>query len=224
MRLRAVFVSLVIAAGCFAVGTVGYPAQAQAQTCGPPHGPLVAYGHSYLHSPRLGGAPASYATLAATTLRVKPVIRAVDRGSTLDIDTLVHNGPTKWVPGASDLVIIDSSINDIEKGIPAAQWTAALRHTLTAFVPPPVPTILLVRPLQVRAAAHPGRNIEVIAGYAAAQRKVAAEFSAVRIVNATAGWNPLLDLGLDGVHPNQVGMVHIARSVDSTARQAFCAP
>jgi lysophospholipase L1-like esterase len=184
----------------------------------------VAYGHSYLLSPQLGGAPASYATLAATAMGVKPVIRAVNGGTTLNVDTLVHSGKTRWVPGTSDLVVIDSAINDIKNKLPTEEWTGALRRVLSAFAGGPVPVILLVRPLQVLAPSHPGHSPKVIAAYAAAQRKVAAQFAAVRIVDAASGWNPRLDLSADGIHPTALGEVHIATAVRSVAQRALCSP
>jgi len=224
VRVRALLIALAAAATCVVAGAAGGAPAAQARECARPRGPLVAYGHSYLLSPRLGGAVASYATLAATALRVKPVIRAVNGGTTLDVDSLVHKGPTRWAPGSSDLVVIDSGINDIGDKVPTARWTAALRHTLTAFTAEPVPAILLVRPLPVTAPSHPGRDPKVIAAYATAQRKVAAEFSAVRIVDATGAWNPLLDLSPDGIHPNAVGELLLAKAVQSMAQRAFCSP
>jgi len=226
VRIRALFTALAMAACCLLFSLIvaqgAASAAPSAATCERPRGPLVAYGHSYLSSPKIGGAPASYVTVAATSFGVKPAIRAVDEATTLDVDRMVHQGPTRWVPGSSDLVLIDSSINDIEKQIPTAQWTAALRHTLTAFVPRPVPTILLVRPLPVRAPGHPGHNPEVIEHYAAAQRAVAAQFSAVRIVDASAGWSPSLDVAGDGIHPTRSGVAHLARAIQGTARRVFC--
>lgn len=226
MRVRALVAAAIVAAACVLTGTTvtGAPATAQAQDCARPRGPMVAYGHSYLHSPEIGGATASYATLAATALQVKPVIRAVNGGTTLDVDSLVHKGSTKWVPGSADLVLIDSAINDIEQKLPTKQWTTALRHTLSAFSTPPVPMILLVEPLQVSAARHPGRDPKVIAAYAAAQRKVASEFDAVHIVDAHSGWVPRLNLSTDGIHPNAVGMLHLARAVRGTATRSSCSP
>lgn len=191
-----------------------------ARSCAVPGGTLVAYGHSYLRSPRIGGASSSYATLAATALGAKPVIRAVDRGSTADVERLVRQGPTRWKPGTARLVLIDSGINDIGRRVPTAQWTASLTRTLQAFAPAkasdPVPTILLVRPVRVARIGHPGSNPKVIAAYAAAQRTVAARFASVRIVDAGPGWNPLVGLSLDGVHPTQLGMRHLAAAVRST--------
>ncbi|HWN35575.1 MAG TPA: SGNH/GDSL hydrolase family protein [Pseudonocardia sp.] len=233
MRVRALVIALAAAATCVVAGaTAGAPAAHAAQTaptkdsknCGRPHGPLVAYGHSYLLSPQLGGAPASYATLAATAMRVKPVIRAVNGGTTLNVDSLVHNGKTRWVPGTSDLVVVDSGINDIKNKLPTEQWTGALKRVLGTFAAPPVPVILLVRPLQVVAPAHPGHDPKVIAAYAAAQRKVAAQFDAVQIVDASSGWNPRLDLSIDGIHPTAVGEVHLAKAIQSAAQRALCAP
>lgn len=226
MRVRAQLVAAVIAATCVLTGTTltGQPATAQAQDCAGPDGPMVAYGHSYLHSPKIGGAQVSYATLAASSLGVKPIIRAVNGGTTLDVDKLVHKGSTRWVPGSADLVLIDSAINDIEQKLPTKQWTASLQDMLSAFTAEPVPMILLVEPLQVSAAGHPGRDPKVIAAYAAAQRKVASQFAAVHIVDAHKGWVPKVDLSTDGIHPNAVGMLHIARSVRSTATRSYCAP
>jgi hypothetical protein len=192
--------------------------------CPGPRGPLVAYGHSYLHSPGIGGARASYATLAAASLGVRPVIRAVDKGTTLDVERLVRGGPTRWVPGTADLVVIDSGINDIGRRVPTARWTAALRRTLSTFAARPVPVILLVRPLPVARVGHPGRDPRVVAAYAAAQRAVASEFSAVRVVDASAGWSPRVHLSLDGVHPNAAGMLHLARAVQGGAQRSFCKP
>jgi lysophospholipase L1-like esterase len=221
--IGALAAALTTAATCVVVAAGG-TGVAQARECGRPHGPLVAYGHSYLLSPGLGGATASYPTLAASALQVKPVIRAVNGATTREVDTLVHNGATRWTPGTSDLVLIDSAINDIKNKVPTTQWTAALRRTLSAFATGPVPTILLVRPLPVRAASHPGHDPKVVAAYAAAQREVAAQFTAVQIVDATGGWNPRLDLSLDGIHPNPAGELHLAKAVQSAARRALCAP
>jgi len=197
--------------GTATVGTaVTRPA---ARSCTKPGGTLVAYGHSYLHSPRIGGASTSYAALAASALGARPVIRAVDRGTTADIERLVRQGPTRWKPGSAQLVVIDSGINDIGRRVPTAQWTASLARTLRAFGKAPVPVVLLVRPVRVARIGHPGANPKVVAAYAAAQRTVAARFSAVRIVDAGAGWNPLVDLSLDGLHPTQAGMRHLAAAV-----------
>ncbi|HEY0572707.1 MAG TPA: SGNH/GDSL hydrolase family protein [Pseudonocardia sp.] len=223
MRLPALLTALVAAATCVVVGVAGGTPAAQAKDCVRPHGPLVAYGHSYLLSPQLGGAKASYLTLVATTLGVKPVIRAVNGGTTLNVDNLVHNGPTRWTPGSADLVVIDSGINDIGKKLPTAEWTGALRRVLTTFAVKPVPVILLVRPLQVSAPGHPGRDPKVIAAYAATQRKVASDFAAVRIVDASGGWNPRLDLSpLDGLHPTAAGELRLAKAVQNVAQRAFC--
>lgn len=186
------------------------------RSCVKPGGTLVGYGHSYLHAPRIGGASSSYASLAAASLGAKPVIRAVDRGTTADVERLVRQGPTRWVPGSARLVVIDSAINDIGRRVPTAQWTASLRRTLGAFAVAPVPTILLVRPLPVARAGHPGRDPKVVDAYAAVQRSVASRFSAVRIVDAGPGWDPRKDLSRDGVHPNNAGMRHLAKAVQST--------
>ncbi|WP_156994059.1 SGNH/GDSL hydrolase family protein [Pseudonocardia acaciae] len=222
MRVRALVAMVTATAACLIAGSLFHPPTARAQECTRPRGPLVAYGHSYLLSPQLGGATASYATLAATALQLKPVIRAVNGGTTANVDKLVHSGPTRWVPGTTDLVVIDSAINDIEEKVPTARWTASLRHTLSAFATRPVPEILLLRPLPVGASWHPGKDPKVIANYAAEQRRVASEFSAVRIVDASDGWNPKLALSLDGIHPNAVGELHIARAVQRAAQSAFC--
>ncbi|HEY4007912.1 MAG TPA: SGNH/GDSL hydrolase family protein [Pseudonocardia sp.] len=226
MRLRALLVAVATAATCVMTGSgvAGRPPLALAQGCLAVRGPLIAYGHSYLESPGIGGAKASYATLAASSLGLKSVIRAVNGGTSLNVDKLVHSGPTRWVPGSSDLVLIDSAINDIGDKLPTARWTAALQHTLTAFAVPPVPTILLVRPLQVTAKTNQGHDPKVIAAYAAEQRKVATKFSAVRIVDASSGWNPARDLSADGVHPNTAGMAEMAHAVRGTASSTFCAP
>jgi hypothetical protein len=224
VRVRALVIALAAAATCVVTGAVGGSPAAQARDCAHPRGPLVAYGHSYLLSPQLGGAPASYVTLAATAMRVKPVIRAVNGGTTLNVENLVFNGKTRWVPGTSDLVVIDSAINDIKNKLPTDEWTGALRHVLSAFATGPVPAVLLVRPLQVAAPSHPGHNPKVIAAYAAAQRKVAAQFAAVQIVDAASGWNPRLDLSTDGIHPTALGEVHIATAVQRVAQRALCSP
>lgn len=227
MRVRALLVALIAAATSVITGTLGvfgHPPSAWAQGCAEPSGPLVAYGHSYLRSPEIGGASESYVTIAADALGVDAVIRAVDGGTTLNVDALVHHGSTRWVPGTADIVLIDSAINDIKDKLPTAQWTAALTRTLDAFATPPVPTILLVEPLPVTAAGHPGRDPKVIAAYASEQRKVASRFSAVHIVNAQSGWNPRKDLSSDGVHPNTAGEKHLARAVLNTASRSFCAP
>lgn len=195
-----------------------------AQTCAQPRGPLVAYGHSYLRSPAIGGAKASYVSLAAGALGMQPVIRAVDHATTQVTEGLIRVGPTRWVPGSAELVVIDSGINDIQLGVPTPQWTASLRRGLEAFVAPPVPTILLVRPLRVSRIGHPGADPKVIAAYAAAQAAVAAPFSAVRIVDASAGWQTRTDLAADGVHPTPAGEAHLAEAVVGNARQSFCRP
>jgi lysophospholipase L1-like esterase len=226
VRLRALLVAVATAATCVMTGSgvAGHTPLAHAQGCLAVRGPLIAYGHSYLESPGIGGAKASYATLAAYSLGLKSVIRAVNGGTTVDVDKLVHSGPTRWVPGSSDLVLIDSAINDIGDKLPTARWTAALQHTLTAFAVLPVPTILLMQPLQVTAKANAGHDPKVIAAYAAEQRKVAEQFSAVRIVDASSGWNPTRDLAADGVHPNTAGMAEVAHAVRGTASSTLCAP
>lgn len=243
MRIGALFVAAAITAAAVvsaageagpvepgAAGPVGStPVVAMAQpvraaACARPRGPLLAYGHSYLHSPRIGGARANYATLAAAQLHVSPVTRAVDRATTEDVERLVRRGPTRWVPRSADLVVIDTGINDIERQVPAKRWTASLRRTLDAFAAGPVPTILLVRPLPVARAGHPGRDPAAVSRYAAAQRSVAEAYSAVRIVDASPGWNPKVHLALDGVHPNPAGMLHLAGAVGSSAQRAFCRP
>ena len=195
-----------------------------AQSCAQSHGTLVAYGHSYLHSPQIGGAKTNYASLAAGALGMRPVIRAVDHATTLDTEGLIRQGPTRWVPGSADLVVIDSGINDIQGRLATAQWTASLRRSLEAFVPQPVPTILLVRPLRVARIGHPGADPKVIAAYAAAQATVAAQFAAVRIVDASAGWETRTDLSSDGVHPTPAGEAHLAQALVGTARSPSCRP
>lgn len=224
MRVRALVVALAATATCVISSALVQPPAAHAQECARPNGPLVAYGHSYLRSPQIGGASASYATIAANSLHLKTVIRAVNGGTTVDVAKLAHQGSTRWVPGSSQLVLIDSGINDIQQRLPTAQWTGALRHLLSGFGTPPVPEILLVRPLQVTASQHPGRDPKVIADYAAEQRKVAAEFSAVRIVDASKGWNPRVDLSPDGIHPNASGEQHLAKAVQRTAQSTLCSP
>ncbi len=223
VRIRAVLVALAVVASCLAAANLAQPGIALA-ACARPSGTMVAYGHSYLHSPRIGGAPASYATLAASALGATPVIRAVNGDTTLDVERLVRQGPTQWVPGSAKLVVIDSAINDIGRRLPAAQWTGALRRTLNTFATAPVPTILLLRPLPVTRAGHPGRYPGVLARYAEAQRSVAAQFSAVRVVDASAGWNPRLDLSADGLHPNAAGMQHIARALEGNVQRSSCQP
>jgi lysophospholipase L1-like esterase len=222
VRARALVAMLTATATCLIAGALAHPPVARAQECVRPRGPLVAYGHSYLLSPQIGGATASYATLVASSMRLKPVIRAVNGGTTVDVDKLVHTGPTRWVPGTSDLVVIDSGINDIKEKLPTASWTAALRHTLSAFARRPVPEILLMQPLQVAARSHPGHDPKVIAAYAAEQRKVASEFSAVRIVDASDEWNPKRALSPDGIHPNPTGEVYLARAVQHAVLSASC--
>jgi len=64
----------------------------------------------------------------------------------------------------------------------------------------------------------------VIAGYAAAQSAVAAQFSAVRIVDAGAGWQTRTDLGPDGVHPTPAGEAHLAEALVGAARSSTCRP
>lgn len=223
MRVRTLLVTLVVTATCVVTGTAGVPPLARARECDSPKGPLIAYGHSYLASPQIGGAKVSYATLAADALGVKPVIRAADGDTTVDVEKLVRQGPTRWVPGSTDVVLIDSAINDIKQQLPTKTWTASLRRMLATFASAPVPVILLVRPLQVAAPGHPGRDPEVIDAYAQQQREVAGEFSAVRIVDAADGWQPTRDLGGDGIHPDAAGEQHLARAVRSVALHSFCA-
>jgi lysophospholipase L1-like esterase len=220
-------VAFALAAACLATFGVAQSGRAHtrpvvpvALSCARPGGTLVAYGHSYLLSPRIGGATTSYVSLAAASLGAKSMIRAVNRGDTADIERLVRRGPSRWVPGSAKLVLIDSGINDIARRVPTAQWTASLRRTLAAFAVRPVPTILLVRPLPVARAGHPGRDARAVSNYAAAQRSVASAFSAVRIVDASSGWDPRTDLSRDGVHPNAAGMQHIARAVQGSAQRS----
>ncbi|HEY9414342.1 MAG TPA: SGNH/GDSL hydrolase family protein [Pseudonocardia sp.] len=224
MRARSMIMTLAFAAAALVGTTVAGPPVASAQSCAQAHGTLVAYGHSYLHSPGIGGAKASYVSLAAGALGMRPVIRAVDHATTQVTERLIRGGPTRWVPGSAELVVMDSGINDIQAGLPAAQWTASLRRSLEAFVAPPVPTILLVRPLRVARIGHPGADPKVIAGYAAAQSAVAAQFSAVRIVDAGAGWQTRTDLGPDGVHPTPAGEAHLAEALVGAARSSTCRP
>jgi lysophospholipase L1-like esterase len=223
VRLPALLVSLATA-GTLVVGVnAALPGQAQARECAPLHGPLVAYGHSYLASPQLGGATESYATLAAAALDVRPVIRAKNGDTTADVEKLVLQGTTRWVPGTSDVVLIDSGINDIKNKVPTATWTAALRGMLSAFAARPVPVILLVRPLRVDQPGHPGSDQKVIDAYGSEQRAVADEFSAVHIVDASEDWDPSRDVGPDGVHPTLAGEQQLARAVRSVVTRTFCA-
>lgn len=222
MRVRALAVTLAATATCLVASSLAHAPAARAADCTRPRGPLVAYGHSYLNSPQIGGATTSYAGLVASALQVRPVIRAVNGGTTLDVDKLVHSGPTRWVPGSAELVVIDSAINDIQDRLPTEKWTGALRHTLSAFATPPVPEILLLRPLRVSARNHPGRDPKVIAAYAAEQQEVADEFSAVQIVDASDGWNPKEYLSSDGIHPNSAGEQHIARALSRAVRDGAC--
>jgi lysophospholipase L1-like esterase len=185
---------------------------------------MVAYGHSYLHSPEIGGATESYAKIAASSLGVTPVIRAANGDTTSDVAKLVTSGPTKWVPGSADIVLIDSSINDILHKVPTKTWTAALRRMLNAIAVSPVPVVLLVRPLQVSAPTHPGSDSDVIEAYAEEQQAIADEYSAVHIVDASSGWDPKRDLSDDGIHPNNAGERVLARAVQREAVQSFCAP
>lgn len=216
--------TLVLTTASLMGAAVARPPGASAQSCAQPHGVLVGYGHSYLHSPGIGGAKASYVVLAAGALGMQPVIRAVDHATTQQTSRLILQGPTKWVPGSAELVVIDSGINDIQAKLPTAQWTEALRRSLEAFVAPPVPTVLLVRPLRVARIGHPGSDPTVIAAYAAAQSAVAAQFSAVRIVDASAGWQTRTDLSRDGVHPTPAGEAHLADALAGAARNSSCRP
>ncbi|GAA5160006.1 hypothetical protein GCM10023321_41920 [Pseudonocardia eucalypti] len=222
MRVRALAVTLAATATCLIASSLTHAPAARAKECTRPRGPLVAYGHSYLNSPQIGGATTSYAGLVASALQVRPVIRAVNGGTTVNVDKLVHSGPTRWVPGSAEMVVIDSAINDIQDKLPAERWTGALRHTLSAFATPPVPEILLLKPLRVSARNHPGRDPKVIAAYAAKQAAVAAEFSAVRIVDASSGWDPEEHLSKDGIHPNDEGEKHIARALNRAVRDGGC--
>lgn len=216
-RGRLLFILMAVAVA----STLSFSSAQAARSCGP-RGPLVAYGHSYLVSPKLGGAPVSYATLAARRLEIPVDVRAVNRSTSEDVNRFVHAASTAWRTGSSDVVLIDSAINDIGERVPTARWTAALRAMLSSLATTPAPAILLVRPLPVLASWHPGHDPSVIEAYARAQRRVAAEFPTVRIVNASAGWNPRLFLGPDGVHPTAAGMRHIAEAATVTARQVFC--
>jgi lysophospholipase L1-like esterase len=222
MRTRSTIVVLVLTAAALSAAAMARPPAASAQSCAQPHGTLVAYGHSYLHSPAIGGAKESYVSLAAGALGMQPVIRAVDHATSEVTERLIESGPTRWVPGSAELVVIDSGINDILAKEPTAQWTASLRRSLEAFVAPPVPAVLLVRPLRVARIGHPGSDPAVIAAYAAAQSAVAAQFSAVRIVDASAGWQTRTDLGPDGVHPTPAGEAHLAEALVGNVRSPSC--
>lgn len=224
MRARSMLMTLALTAAALTSVAAARPPAASAQGCVQNHGTLVAYGHSYLHSPQIGGAKASYVSLAAGALGMQAVIRAVDHATTQVTEQLIRQGPTRWVPGSADLVVIDSAINDIQTKVPVPQWTASLRRSLETFVARPVPTILLVRPLRVARIGHPGSDPKVIAAYAAAQSAVAAQFSAVRIVDASAGWQTRTDLGPDGVHPTPAGEAHLAEALVGAARNSSCRP
>jgi lysophospholipase L1-like esterase len=223
VRVSALLLSLAASAASVLTGT-GHVPVASAQQCAQPHGSMVAYGHSYLRSPEIGGATASYATLAANALRVRSVIRAGNGDTSVDVAKLVRTGPTKWVPGSAPIVLIDSSINDILHQLPARTWTAALRQMLTEVSAAPAPLILLMRPLPVSAPDHPGHDPEVIEAYAEQQQAIADEFDTVQIVDASNGWNPQRMLSADGVHPNSLGERHIARAVQRFADASLCAP
>ena len=217
-------VALTVSAACVLTGTAELVAPvAQIRSCDSPRGPLVAYGHSYLASPSIGGATTSYATLAADALGVQISIRAANGDTTVDVAKLVRQGPTQWTPGSSDVVLVDSGINDIKNQVPTATWTAALRQILAALASAPAPVILLVQPLQVAAPGHPGRDPEVITQYAERQREIADEFPSVQIVDAASGWDPHQDLGPDGIHPNAAGEQYLARAVHTVALHSFCA-
>jgi lysophospholipase L1-like esterase len=223
VRVSALLLSLAVSSACVLSGT-GYVPVASARECAQPQGSMVAYGHSYLRSPEIGGATTSYATLAANALRVKSVIRAGNGDTTVDVAKLVRTGPTRWVAGTSEIVLIDSSINDILHKLPTRTWTASLRQMLTEMSAQPTPLILLMRPLPVSAPAHPGHDPGVIEAYAEQQQQVADQFDAVQIVDASNGWNPRKMLSADGVHPNTLGERHIARAVQRSADASFCAP
>jgi lysophospholipase L1-like esterase len=224
VRLPALVAVLAAVAGCLAAGSLVAQGRAQARECIAPGGKLIAYGHSYLRSPELGGAKASYAALAAASLGLDPVIRAVNGGTTLDTEKLVTSGPTRGRPGSAGLVLIDSAINDIGDRLPTATWTAALRRILTTLTADPAPIVLLMRPLRVTHPGHPGRDPQVIEAYAERQREVAAEFETVRIVDASDGWQPGVDLSADGVHPTTAGETHLARALRGAAAGTLCAP
>ena len=123
----------------------------------------------------------------------------------------------------SDLVLIDSAINDIGQ---AAHGTVD-RGTAT-------------HPHRVRGAAgaddpagpaaagdREGEPRPRSAGHRGVRGRAAQGghgVSAVRIVDASSGWNPARDLSADGVHPNTAGMSEVAHAVRGTASSTFCAP
>lgn len=221
MRIRALLIAIT-AAVCTFIGIVANPPIASAHECPRPTGELVAYGHSYLHSPEIGGASASYVTIAAHALGMIPAIRAVNGYAAVDVASLVRGGPTRWVPGSAHVVLIDSAINDIVRSVPTGVWTGALRRMLRMLSSAPAPVILLVVPLRVSQPGHPGRNPMVIAAYVNAQRRVARDFPTVHLVDASVGWNPSVDISSEGVHPTQAGERHLAEAVQRTTLSALC--
>ena len=175
------------------------------------HGPLIAYGHSYL------AADPSYAQAAAGKLGLGFVRRAKRGAKIAQVDNWAHVGPWHWQPAQSDLVLLDATINDV--GITALPtFQRHLRSILDTITNGPA-IVVLMAPVPVRLArAGPAR----IAPYQAIIRAELVHYPNTVLADASNHWNPETDIGPDGVHPNDAGRALLAEAVITAvhARQA----
>ena len=167
-----------------------------------PHGPLIAYGHSYL------AADPDYAQAAARGLGVGIERRARGGARIAQVDNWVSAGPWRWQPGQSDLVLLDATINDVgTTDLPT--FARHLQSILDAISKGPA-LVVVMAPVPVRLSRA---GAPQIAPYAAVIRAELARYPNTVLADAGAGWNPKTDLGPDGLHPNDAGRALLARAV-----------
>ena len=171
------------------------------------HGPLIAYGHSYL------AADPCYAQAAAGELGLGFERRAIRGAKIAQVDNWAHIGTWRWQPGQSDLVLLDATINDV--GITTLPtFQRHLQSILNTITHGPT-MVVLVAPMPVRLTrAGPSR----IAAYQAIIHAELVHYPNTVLADASTEWNPNTDLGPDGVHPNDAGRALLAEAVVTAVR------
>ncbi len=205
---------LVLTADCATAAVAGPVAPAPAPAPMPAPAPLVAYGHSYIRAPN------TYARITAQALGRTLEDRARFGATIAEVEALVDSGDTRWT-GGSDLVLLDATINDVLHRTPVSQF----QMSLTAIVNTLTSTgaaVIVMMPVATREP-HPGANPVLLARYGQAITTVAAGHPTVYLAHV-AGWDPALDLGSDGVHPNDAGRQLLADAATTAARETHPPP
>ncbi|MGI8814323.1 MAG: SGNH/GDSL hydrolase family protein [Pseudonocardia sp.] len=116
--------------------------------------------------------------------------------------TLVSAGDTQWT-GGSDLVLLDATINDVLHRTPVPAFERSLTAIMTRLTSTGAQVIVMM-PVATRPP-HPGADPTLLARYAEAIiTTTTTQYPAVCLAR-TSDWDPTLDLGPDGIHPNDRG-------------------